>query len=79
MLSADMFYFEFVDGKLPELSKSQRYSLNAKSREQARVQHLAEEMVTLHEEWAEIDAAQEVAAKKLTEAPKIGKKTVVSK
>lgn len=46
------------------------------AREEARVDRLAQEMVALHEEWAEIDALQ-ASASNVTGKPRVGKRIVV--
>lgn len=66
-----------TDGKLPTMTDTMRRNANVANREEARVQRLAEEMVTLHEEWAEIDAAQ-ISASKVAKAPRVGKKIVIN-
>lgn len=64
------------DGRLPDPTATQRFNVNAMAREEARVDRLAQDMVALHEEWAEIDALQ-ASASKVAEKPRVGKRMVV--
>ena len=64
-----------LDGRVPEITATQRYSLNQASREEERFQRLAQEMVELHEEWAEVDAVQN-SASQVYAKPRVGKRIV---
>lgn len=65
------------DGKLPPQTATQRHNENVAKNLQERVDRLSQEMVTLHEEWAAIDATQN-AASKIAAKPRVGKKIVVN-
>lgn len=54
-----------------------RRNANVAAREEKRFQKLASEMVTLHEEWAAIDSAQE-SASEIAKKPRVGKKIVTN-
>lgn len=59
------------------MTKTMQRNANAAKREGERFQRLAQEMVTLHEEWSEIDAAQ-MASSEVAKAPRVGKKIVTN-
>jgi arginine decarboxylase-like protein len=58
------------------MTATQKHNQNVALREKERIQTLSEEMIALHEEWAEIDAVQE-AASKIAEKPRVGKRIVM--
>lgn len=59
------------------MTDTMRRNANVANREEERFQRLAQDMVTLHEEWAEIDAAQ-LSASEVAKTPRVGKKVITN-